>query len=65
MEALPILRADQMAGEAQIGSQLNSYQVAQRGDWNISRVTGSASNVVAAVPAHVHFRKWVRRPPEL
>ena len=54
IEALPIFRTDQMAGERNTGSQQNSYQVGARGDWNISRVTGAASNVVTAVPAHVH-----------
>ena len=54
IDAVPFFRADQMAGERNTGSQLNSYQVGLRGDWNITRVTGSTSNVVTAVPAHVH-----------
>lgn len=53
-EALPIFQANTIAGERNTGSQLNSYQVAQRGDWNVTKVTGSASVVVSSVPSHLH-----------
>lgn len=54
IEAVPFFQVNQLAGERNTGSQQNSYNVAHRGDWNITRVTGSASTVVTAVPAHVH-----------
>ena len=54
MEALPIFQSNTIAGERNTGSQLNSYQVVPRGDWNVTRVTGAASVVVSSVPSHVH-----------
>ena len=41
------------ADERNIDSAFNGYRVSPRGDWNIARVTGSASNVVTNAPAHV------------
>lgn len=42
------------ADERNIESALGGYRIGLRGDWNITRVTGSASNVVSSVPAHIH-----------
>ena len=42
------------ADERGIDSQFNGYRVGLRGDWNITKVTGSASQVVTSAPAHLH-----------
>ena len=41
------------ADERNIDSAFNGYRVSPRGDWNVTRVTGSASNVVTNAPAHL------------
>lgn len=43
------------ADERNIDSQFGGYRVATRGDWNITKVTGSASVVVTSAPAHLHL----------
>lgn len=43
------------ADERNIDSQFGGYRVATRGDWNITKVTGSASVVVTNAPAHLHL----------
>ena len=42
------------ADERNIDSALGGYRVAVRGDWNVTKVTGAASNVVTNAPAHLH-----------
>lgn len=42
------------ADERNIDSANGGYRVATRGDWNITKVTGSASVVVTNAPAHLH-----------
>ena len=43
------------ADERNIDSQFGGYRVGTRGDWNITKVTGSASQVVTSAPAHLHL----------
>lgn len=43
------------ADERNIDSANGGYRVATRGDWNITKVTGSASVVVTNAPAHLHL----------
>jgi len=52
--AQPVALVHPFADERNTGSPNNGYRVGLRGDWNISKVTGAASNVVSSVPAHIH-----------
>lgn len=53
MTGMRMLQAKE-ADERNIDSALGGYRVGLRGDWNITKVTGSASNVVTNAPAHLH-----------
>lgn len=54
MQGMRIINAKD-ADERNIDSQFGGYRVGLRGDWNITKVTGSASQVVTSSPAHLHL----------
>lgn len=53
MQGMKIVNAKD-ADERNIDSQYGGYRVGLRGDWNITKVTGSASQVVTSAPAHLY-----------